>query len=219
MKKEIIEKILIKSGVSTQNAKDFSPILSDSFEKHNFEDEAIFRLLSNSFVETGLLSKLKENLNYSKAERLIEIFGSKLFPSIAFANQYVMKPVKLADYIYDSRIRKNTMGNNKDGDGSKYIGRGLLQTTWYANYKKLQELTGLDVVNNPDLLLDKKNAVESAVIFFMQSGLNSKESLSKEINNAEDFKAVRRKINGGTVDYKLAYSYYEKLKNEYKKLV
>lgn len=51
-----------------------------------------------------------------------------------------------------------------------YIGRGLVQITWLANYKKFGDLLGIDLVNNPDLALDENTSLD---IMFkgMSSGL------------------------------------------------
>ena len=52
---------------------------------------------------------------------------------------------------------KGFLGNESDIDGGKYFGRGFIQLTGKANYKRYQKLandTGLslDIVNNPDSL-------------------------------------------------------------------
>ena len=49
---------------------------------------------------------------------------------------------------YDNR---SDLGNTKKGDGFKYRGRGYIQLTGKANYKKYGDLLGVDLVNKPDL--------------------------------------------------------------------
>jgi len=39
-----------------------------------------------------------------------------------------------------------------------YFGRGYVQLTWYENYSGLGKLLKIDLLNNPDLALDKKIA-------------------------------------------------------------
>ncbi len=57
--------------------------------------------------------------------------------------------------VYDSRLRKGSLGNDADGDGNKYKGRGLVQITGKANYAAASEaIYGDDrLVKNPDLLV------------------------------------------------------------------
>lgn len=51
----------------------------------------------------------------------------------------------------------------KNSKGLSYLGRGLPQLTHEANYKRMGELIGIDLVNNPDLALDPKWAVKIMV--------------------------------------------------------
>lgn len=59
--------------------------------------------------------------------------------------------------MYDVRgrnpARARKWGNTKPGDGIKYRGRGLVQLTWFDNYKRAQEQLKVDLVANPDLAM------------------------------------------------------------------
>ena len=59
-----------------------------------------------------------------------------------------------------------------------YYGRGLCQLTWKKNYQKFQDLLGLPLVENPDLVLDVKVSAEILVIGMLR-GLFSGVSLSR----------------------------------------
>lgn len=88
---------------------------------------------------------------------------------------------------YDNR---RDLGNNQPGDGGRFRGRGLLQTTGRANYAALRDATGLDCVNHPEMLADPETAVEAAVRYWS----------SRKINDAadrNDIRAVCKLINGG----------------------
>lgn len=74
--------------------------------------------------------------------------------------------------------KARALGNFKKGDGPKYKGGGLTQTTGGFNYAAVQKaigkLLGVDLVKNPELLRGNIDiAVESACIFWKQNNLNS----------------------------------------------
>lgn len=48
--------------------------------------------------------------------------------------------------------------------GHRYYGRGYVQVTHKENYQKIGKAIGIDLVNNPDLLLDPEIAAEAAVV-------------------------------------------------------
>ena len=82
------------------------------------------------------------------------------------------------------------LGNTVAGDGSKYRGRGLIQITGRANYAACGEALGLDLINQPELLEQPKNACLSAAWFWATNGLNT-------LADADKFEAITRRINGG----------------------
>ena len=55
-------------------------------------------------------------------------------------------------------------------NGHSYYGRGLVQLTFQENYKKVGNLLGVDLVNNPDLMLQTEHSVP-ALVLGMQRGL------------------------------------------------
>ena len=66
---------------------------------------------------------------------------------------------------YDTRV---DLGNTpeKDGDGRKYKGRGLIQLTGMANYAALRKDFKVDFVRNPELLKEPKYACWSAAWYW-----------------------------------------------------
>ena len=71
-----------------------------------------------------------------------------------------------------------------------YIGRGLIQTTWDYNYKKVSDIVGIDFVEKPWLLEDTELAVKSACVFWKNNKLN-------DYADANDIRGATKKINGG----------------------
>lgn len=152
-------------------------------------------------VHESNLDLKKENLNYS-AKRLVEVFP-KYFKTLAEANNYVGKPDKIANKIYGGR-----MGNNTIDDGYKYIGRGYIQITGKDNYSKLSKDTGIDFVNNPDLLLQEANSLIGALWFWNQI-------VGNRLADLDDIESLTKKINGGLngIDHR------KSLLKEYKRII
>lgn len=77
-----------------------------------------------------------------------------------------------------------------------YFGRGYVQLTHKENYKKMGELLGLDLLGNPDLALDKRNAADIIVVG-MTSGTFTGMGLSRYINPTfADYFNARKVVNG-----------------------
>lgn len=77
-----------------------------------------------------------------------------------------------------------------------FIGRGFSGLTWESNYRKESERLGIDLVNNPQLILDTNIAANSHV-YCMVHGRYTGKKLSDYINSTKcDFKGARKIING-----------------------
>jgi putative chitinase len=134
-------------------------------------------------VESANFTRLQENLNYS-AQRLTQVWPSR-FPNINMAEAYAHNPEKLADFVYAGR-----MGNLQDGDGWKFHGRGLIQLTGRENYANCGSGVGVDLIDNPNLLLTPKYATLSAGWFWNRKQLNL-------LADTQEYGVMTRRINGG----------------------
>jgi putative chitinase len=143
------------------------------------------RFLANTTHETGGFRRLVENLDYT-AKRLTEVWPRR-FPTLADAAPFARKPEALAERVYGGR-----MGNVYPGDGWRWRGRGLLQTTGRDNYARLSIATGRPLDALPDWLLTRKGAAESAVRFWAWRNCSTPA-------DAGDDAEVRRRINGGVI--------------------
>lgn len=93
-----------------------------------------------------------------------------------------------------SRAKRN--GNTARGDGYKYRGRGYVQITWKNNYKKLGDVLGVDLVNNPEKALDPVIAYK-IMSYGMRNGTFTGRRFSQYISkNRADYRNARKIING-----------------------
>lgn len=79
--------------------------------------------------ESGEFRYTEENLKYSAA-RLREVFP-KYFKTQTEANNAAYNPERIANTVYANRYGN---GSFDSGDGYRFRGRGLIQTTFRANY-------------------------------------------------------------------------------------
>ena len=111
---------------------------------------------------------------------------------ISYFNRY--DPI-LADTERRRAVAKAN-GNISEGDGFKYRGRGYVQLTWYNNYKQAGSYLGKDLVNNPELALDQKDATK-IMIYGMETGMFTGKKMSGYISDSKkDYLNARRIING-----------------------
>lgn len=80
--------------------------------------------------------------------------------------------------------------------GKTYYGRGFVQLTWKANYRKMGEIVGVDLVSHPEKALDLKIATK--IIFEgMIRGSFSGRKLAEYLNASKsDWYHARKIVNG-----------------------
>jgi len=167
------------------------------FEKYELNTPLrIAHFMAQIEHESGL-KPISENLNYSK-KGLLTTF-KKYFGDLS-AEVYANKPEKIANRVYSNRIGN---GDEASGEGWKYRGRGFIQITGKENYFHLLIDTDLDVIRNPDLLLEEANAMISALWFWDLKGLN-------ELADKDDIKGITKRINGGYNGLEHRKQLYEK---------
>jgi len=97
------------------------------------------------------------------------------------------------------------LGNTQPGDGKRYKGRGPIQLTGRANYKRYGDLLGLDLVNNPTIAATKEVGFRIAGQFWKLNGLN-------ELADQQKFETITRRINGGINGLPDRIMYYDRAK-------
>ena len=122
-----------------------------------------------------------------------------------------MQPVREGFATSDAaarRILKNREYAKPDPEtGHAYYGRGLEQLTHKANYARIGELLGLDLVNNPDLMLQPDIAAKS-LLLGMTNGLYTGKALKDYLNARKTDPVGARRIVNGTDRAGLIAGYY-----------
>jgi putative chitinase len=155
----------------------------DKYEINTPKRQAAF--IGQCAHESGNFKTLQENLNYS-AEGLMKTWPSR-FPTKEVADQYARQPAKIAGKVYNGRL-----GNTSEEEAAKYLGRGLIQLTGKENYERCGLAIGVDLLSDPNLLLDPRYAAMSAGWFWNKKGLN-------ELADSQEHGQITKRINGGFI--------------------
>lgn len=178
-------RILRACNVNPATSELWGEIFADEITDKTFSagDADLADFLPTILVESMHLERMEENLNYS-AERIVEVWPSR-FPSVNDARPYARNPEALANKIYGGRI-----GNLAPGDGWRYRGRSPIQITGRANYERVGDLMGQNLVGIPDLLSQPRFALEACIAWW-----------EDKIPDAMlgETTSIRKRVNGGTL--------------------
>lgn len=83
------------------------------------------------------------------------------------------------------------LGNTQPGDGRRYKGRGPIQITGRANYRRFGRIIGIDIESAPELAAHPSIGLHLALAYWRDRGLN-------DLADRDDIEAITRRINGGT---------------------
>jgi putative chitinase len=196
---------LVAAGIKRDVAEGWLPQVQNALARFGIETERqVAAWLAQTAHESGGYTMLVENLNYRAATMAAcwpARFGVKN-PDGTWAkdakgarvpNKFALalerKPEAIANVVYSSR-----MGNGpvESGEGWLYKGRGLKQLTGKENYTRCGKALELDLVGNPDLLLQPEGAALSAAWFWATNKCGP-------LADAGDFVGLTKRINGGTI--------------------
>ena len=207
--------LLVAAGVK-DTAKWLDAVVETCTEFEINTPQRVAAFLAQTSHESGGYTMLSENLNYRAAtlaacwpnrfavmgpdKKPVKDKQGKLTPT-AVANSIAGKPELIANLVYSGR-----MGNGpaESGEGWKFRGRGLKQLTGKDNYARCGNALGLDLVNNPDLLLEPLAAARSAGWFWKANALST-------FADAGDIKGMTKKINGGFIGLEQRQKLYDKV--------
>lgn len=145
--------------------------------------QRVAAFLAQITVESNSLSATRENLNYSMSG-LRTVFA-KYFSSTEVALNYARQPEKIANRVYALR---GGNGDTTSGDGWKYRGAGLIQTTLKDNFAATGKALNLDLINHPELLELPINAARSAAWYFWEHSCNT-------LADADNIDGITYRIN------------------------
>lgn len=180
----------LTGGALKQSQVAAMDLILDEGERRGTPIGHLAYILATAYHEAGadMVSKA-ENLYYTKASRLREVWPSR-FKSDAAAAPYVRNPRALANLVYGGR-----MGNRPGtDDGWIFLGRSYPQLTGYDNYGRAGRALGIDLVANPDRVLEP--AIGIAILFSgMSEGWFTKYSLH-DVDDTASFLDDRKVVNG-----------------------
>ena len=207
--------LLVAAGVKDP-AKWLDAVVETCVEFEINTPQRIAAFLAQTAHESGGYTMLTENLNYKAAtlaacwpnrfavlgpdKKPVKDKQGKNIPT-AVANSIAGKPELIANLCYSSR-----MGNGpaESGEGWAFRGRGLKQLTGKFNYEKCGLGLGVDLVGNPDLLLEPMYAARSAGWFWKSNSLST-------FADKGDMEGMTKRINGGLIGIADRKARYEKV--------
>ena len=165
------------------------------FEQHDITTPLrMAHFLAQALHETGGFTILRENMNYS-APRLVEIFGVNRHSAavtVSEAAGLAGQPEAIAERVYGlgNPRKARELGNTQPGDGFRYRGNGVLQTTGRANHRRMGAACGLDLEGSPELAIAPAHALKPALHEWTENKLNL-------LADKNDIRTITLRINGG----------------------
>jgi putative chitinase len=195
---------IVAAGVKQATAEKWTDAVVAACQEFGINTpQRIAGFLSQCAHESGGFERLQENLNYS-ADGMAGIWP-KRFAVMGpdgkpvkkdgknqpnkFALALHRKPEMIANVVYSNRMGN---GSIESGEGWKYRGRGLKQLTGKSNHTECGNELGVDLVANPDLLLEPTYAARSAAWFWQKNKCNT-------FADVGDIEGLTKRINGGLI--------------------
>jgi len=180
------------------------------FEAHGIKTPLrLSHFLAQALHETGGFTVVRESMRYS-APRLVAIFGvghHSAAVTPAEAELLARGPeAAIAERVYGlgNPSKARELGNTQAGDGFRYRGNGVLQTTGRANHRRIGAACGLDFEGDPDLVTAPEHALKPALQEWTQNDLNG-------FADRNDIRTITRRINGGLIGLAEREAWFERV--------
>ncbi len=192
------------SGKLTQDQVDGVEGVLSSFATHgDGKPDTLAYGLATAFHETGgAMTPNRENLYYTRPEHILRTFGSRRAGGIRTARSLARKPKALACKVYDGHLG-NIPGTD---DGWTYRGGGYMHLTGRGNYAASSEDAGVDLVEQPEAILDPEISGRVLWCGLLDGRWNGKgkgegirhylDRIDEEGNPNPDWTGARRTVNG-----------------------
>jgi len=165
--------------------------------------------MAQAMTETGGFSVLRENMSYS-VPRMLQIFGvghhsAKITaaeaPSLAHNEQALAERV----YGLGNPKKARDLGNTEPGDGFRYRGNGVLQTTGRGAHRRMGQKCKVDFEGHPELVTAPQHALKPALQEWNDNNLNY-------FADRNDIRTITLRINGGLNGFPQRKAFFARLR-------
>ncbi len=150
-----------KGKFTPEQIKNINFLIDEMNTRHITDPITQIWILSVIAKESGFVPKNEHSYENTSNQEIRKIFWNRVPTSDSELTELKKNPEAFFNRVYE-----NTVGNAWWNDGRRYRGRGYNQLTGKGNYTKYSELTGTDILHNPDTLNDPIVASKVALAFF-----------------------------------------------------
>jgi putative chitinase len=199
------DQLAAATGCKPDIAARWAPAFTAAFDEFKFNNRPRRAMLvAQCAHESANFTRLRESLNYS-AEALRRQWPHRFTPELADqvgrTLDHAANEVAIANIAYANRMGN---GDAASGDGWRFRGTGPIQLTGRDMYTRAGAALHLDLVNNPDQLLDPFVGSRVAGWFFaVEKGL-------LPIADRGDVVTCTKYINGGNIGLSARIAGYER---------
>jgi len=178
------------TGVSVPRNAAEQLIIREMLAQGLTDPRLIAEALALTNYESQGYSQTTENMRYRDPARLMQLFRN--VTDMGTAQQLVQAgPQAIANFVYGG-AKGASLGNINENDGWDYRGRGFIQLTGRANYRKFGQMIGVDLEKNPQLASSDPKVMAKLAVAFIK---DNKQLMS--ITKTNNFGNAARGLNGG----------------------
>lgn len=151
-------------------------------------------ILGVSMEETQMKPRRESSYSNTSALRLKLIFPTRL----ANLSDDEIDLLKKDDIAFFDKIYGNELGNINSGDGWKYRGGGINQITFKYGYETYGKKIGVDLISDPDQIVDTDIAAKVLAYFFKDGiDLMKKRGMYVTPTSTDEGAEIAFQINAG----------------------